>query len=456
VAERLACTQYRNAHEIFRVALYAAMVTGLAGTLFLWLGADWIARVSGYPEAIWAIRTLSPTIFIVAVMAVFRGYFQGMRTTVPTAVSQVVEGIFNAVFSIWLAYIFYDAARIEFAAAGGTAGTGIGALAGLLLIFGVYLLAKPHIKMRINSDHRAEPYETRRKLLAVLARTAVPIIIGSSIFAIANIIDMVMVEGRLSAAGFSHGEAMALYGQFTGKYILLTTLPVSLSLALATAVIPNIAMSQVVNDQQTVNKKINMALRLSMAVAIPAAVGLGVLSEPVLKLLFPSHSDGARLLQYGVVSIVFISFVQIITGILQGLGKVDAPVIGAFFGMLIKLPLNYALIALPGINVIGAVISTCCCYLAAGGIDMYFLHKYTRIKPDVTGVFLKPLCAAGIMGLACYVLYFLCMELTGMNSVSVLVAILCGMGVYAVYMVLIKGFNQEDVTKLPVWLRRLV
>jgi stage V sporulation protein B len=450
VAERQAKGQYRNAHEIFKTAVYAGLVTGTIGAVFMWFGADWIARFFGYPESKYAIRTLSPTIFIVAIMAVYRGYFHGMRNTVPTAVSQVIEGILNAVFSIWLAKVFFDAAYIEYAAAGGTAGTGIGALAGLLIMVGIYAMAKPQIIARVKKDRGAGEYESRRKLLAALIRTAVPIIIGMSIFAIINIIDQKMVASRLAAAGFSPEDATDLFGQFTGKYIVLTTLPVSISIALAAAVVPNIAKSQAEKEEKETVDKINMALRLSMAISIPAAVGLGILGEPILMMLFPNYSEGARLLQVGVVSIIFISFVQIITGVLQGLGKVNAPVIGAFFGMLIKIPLNYFLIAIPGINVIGAVISTCACYLLAGCIDMFFLYKYTKIKPDYTGVMLKPLCASVMMGLACYVTYYVLMELAGRNTVAVMGSILAGLLMYGVYMVMIKGFNKEDLLKLPM------
>jgi stage V sporulation protein B len=434
---------------MFRVSMSAALVTGLFGTAFLFFGAGWLARSSGYPEAVYAIRTLSPTVFICAVMAVYRGYFQGMQRTGPTAVSQVVEQVFNAVFSVWLAYVFFDAARIELAAAGGTAGTGIGALAGLFIVISMYAMAAPKVKKRVKNDGNRKSYEPRRKLLTALARTALPIIIGSSIFAIANFIDMTMIEGRLSAAGFSYEEAKIMYGQFTGKYVLLITLPVSLSMALATAVIPNLAVSRVISDTEAIRQKINMALRLSMFISVPAAVGLGVLGDPILRMLFPGHPDGGRLLQFGVISIIFLALVQIITGILQGVGRVDAPVIAAFFGMLIKIPLNYFLIAIPGINVIGAVISTCVCYMLAGGINIWFMFKYTGVKPDVVGAFIKPLFAAALMGLVCYVMYYLFMEMSGRNAFAAMGAIGVGMGMYLVFMVMVKGFKKEDVERVP-------
>ncbi|MCL2708892.1 MAG: polysaccharide biosynthesis protein, partial [Defluviitaleaceae bacterium] len=405
VSERIALKQFKNAHEVFRVAMKIAMIGGAACSIFLALGAGWLARVTGYPEAVYAIRTLSPTIFIVAVMAVYRGYFQGMNTTVPTAVSQAVEQVFNAVFSIWLAYLFFDAAKIEFSAAGGTAGTGVGAVAGLLVIVGIYALLSKDIKARIDGEQRRMFHsrsfssydvkrpnernrfdENQRVLAKEIIKIAFPIIIGTAIFSIANFIDMTMAQSRLEASGaFDYGEIKVLYGQFTGKYVLLTTLPVSLSTALAVAAVPSIAGSKMVSDHAAVKGKINMALRLSMIVSIPAAVGLGVLSDPILKLLIPRHPEGGILLRYGVAAIIMLALVQTVTGILQGIGKVNVPVVGALLGTLLKVPLNYFLIANPKINIIGAVLSSCAMYLVAALVGIYFLNKYTGITPDIKG-----------------------------------------------------------------------
>jgi len=451
VSERAAKRQYRNAHEIFRVAMIVALTGGAAFALLLAFGAGFLAKLTGYPESVYAIRTLSPTIFIVAVMAVFRGYFQGMQTTIPTALSQGVEQIVNAVFSIVLAYIFFDAARIELSAAGGTAGTGIGALAGLAVIAGIYFVLAKDIRGRAFSTEGSRFVEPRGQIAKEVLKTAFPIIIGTAIFSIANFIDMSMTQSRLEASGaFNYEEIKNLYGQLSGKYVLLTTLPVSLSMALATAAIPSIAGSHVTFDAAAVKNKINTALRLSMIISIPAAVGLGVLSDPILKLLFPNHSDGGILLKYGVAAIIFLALVQIITGILHGIGKVNIPVVGAFIGLMIKIPLNHFLIANPSINILGAVISTCACYIAAAAVGLYFLRKHTGIIPDIAGAFVKPLIAAAAMGLSCYAVYHLLYAVSGSNALSAAASIISGFAVYVAFMILIKGFRKPDIDMLPL------
>jgi stage V sporulation protein B len=241
-----------------------------------------------------------------------------------------------------------------------------------------------------------------------------------------------------------------MYGQLTGKYVLLTTLPVSLSTALAVAAVPSIAGSRIVADEAAVKYKINTAIRLSMIVSIPAAVGLGVLGDPILSLLFPKYPEGGILLKYGIATIIFLAFVQILTGILQGIGKIYVPVIGALFGALIKIPLNYFLIANPAINIAGAVISTFACYAVAAGVAIYFLRRFTGIVPDAMGAFVKPIFSAAAMGLACYSFYHAAFAASGKNGFSVLVAIVLGIAVYAAFLVLVKGFKKDDLESLPL------
>lgn len=105
ISECVVKKEFKRAHRIFRVALELASIVGFLAFILIFFGARYFANIIGSPESFYAILSLSPTVLIVAIMAVFRGYFQGLKNTWPTAISQVIEQIFNAVFSIWLAFI---------------------------------------------------------------------------------------------------------------------------------------------------------------------------------------------------------------------------------------------------------------------------------------------------------------------------------------------------------------
>jgi stage V sporulation protein B len=446
VSERIAIGEHKNAHRVFKVALIISGATGFIAMCALVLISEIFLKSS---NSYYSIIVLAPTVFIVAIMAVFRGYFQGMKNTVPTAISQIIEQIFNAVFSILLAYLLLGIS-LPLAAAGSNAGTGIGALFGLSTIFIIYIFSKKSIKQNIELGNKSGQHESRGAIAKELASIAFPIIVGVAIFSITNIIDMVMVENRLASIGtLSTGDIEALYGQLIGKYVTITTLPVSIATALAIAVVPSIASSVIIKDEKNVNRKINVAMRLAMIISIPSAVGIGVLADPILSLLFPNFPEGGALLRIGSVSVIFLALTQIITGILQGKGHVVVPAVAAFCGAIVKIPLNYFLIANPRIMVAGAVISTIACYAVASTINLAFLCKKTKIRPDFMGIFAKPIFASIIMGAVCYGTYYGSYSLFKSNSLACLLAILIGMFAYGLSMILIGGIKQEDVLMLP-------
>ena len=106
VSERIALKQYRNAHRVFQAALVISTCFGTFFAIVMGLGAHRLADMIDIADSYYSLLTLCPTLVIVAIMSVFRGYFQGMRTMVPTAISQIVEQVFNAFFSVYLAWVF--------------------------------------------------------------------------------------------------------------------------------------------------------------------------------------------------------------------------------------------------------------------------------------------------------------------------------------------------------------
>jgi len=462
ISERISRGKYRDAHEMFKTALAFAAVSGAVVAFVVGFGANFWISLLRHEDAVLATRTLAPTLFFVAILAVFRGYFQGMKTALPTALSQTVEQVFKIAFSLLLAYIFFDAANIQPSVAGATIGSGIAAVAGLAVILLLYALVAKELRTRAIKDRRQHVYESRSSQLMAILQTALPMAVGMSIFAASGIIDMRMAASRMEAAGvFTLDEIRALTGQFTGKFILLTTLPISLSVALSAAVIPEITSSNVRMDTRAVRQKTNMALRLSMILSIPAAVGMAVLANPIIALIFPRTPEGGRLLQVGAASIVFISLVHVLTGALQGLGHVKLPVIAAFFGVLTKIPVNYVLIAMPQVNILGAVISTIVCYIVAAALNIYFLYKKAGILPSIGGAFVKPLIASALMGMLCYVVYHTVEALYVHTALATIIALAMGGLAYVLFMCLLKGFRKSDLQALPVpskvknWLQRL-
>lgn len=455
VSERLAQKQYRNAHKVFQAAFVISSALGLLFAILLYVFAQEVADLFNSSRSYYCILTLSPTLFIVAVMSAFRGYFQGMNTMVPTAISQVIEQIFNAFFSVYLAYLFLQVGvqagqkNIPLGAAGGTMGTGIGALAGLIIVVFSYWLIRPTILRRVERCY--QPYEESHTEVGIkLMHVALPIIAGTAIFSMTNLIDVAMTTRILESIGYTPEAAEALLGQLSGKYVTLTTLPVSISTALVTAALPSITASVTLRDRKQVNRKMNLTYRISMIISVPAAVGIGVLGKQILAMLFPYAKDGGILLTVGAVSIIFLALCQTATGILQGIGHIKIPVIGAALGAVVKVVLNLLLIRIPSINIVGAVIATTGCYLVASVFDVKMLAKYTGVRFDMKGVLLKPVIGSVGMGVAALGSYHVFMMIYPSNTIATLLAITLSVFVYGAIMLLIGGIKEEDLRSMPM------
>ncbi|GFI61601.1 lipid II flippase MurJ [Clostridiales bacterium] len=440
--------EYVNAHKVFEISMAFAGTLGAIGMVALFLFAEEVAVMVEQPESVYCLRTLAPTLFIVGIMSVYRGYLQGMDIMTPTAVSQIFEQLFNAVFSVLLAWILVKQS-IAMGAAGGTAGTGIGALVGLIIIMVYYFKERRKIFREMRYERRGIRHETNGQILLSIITTAVPIIAGTAIFSITNIIDTKMVKSGLMASGaFTQSQADVLYGQLSGKYVTLTTLPVSISSAMATAAIPNIAASVAAGDRRRIKSKINLALKLAMVVAIPSAFGIGILGDNILLMLFPKYPDGGILLKAGAVSIAFLSLCQIVTGELQGIGKIHIPVIGALLGAIAKVILNALLIKNPQINVVGAVISTDACYFVAAIFNLIMLSRITGVRPYYGQIIVKPVLCSIVMSIGCLGSYKLFNIFAG-NTISTLLSIIVAMAIYLVSMLLINGITEKDLRSIP-------
>ena len=455
VAERYSVGRYAAAHRVFRVSMLFACIMGvLCMALMLFCAAPVLSYINS-PKSLLSVQVLVPSIMVVAVMAVFRGYFQGMGSTVPTAISQVIEGVFNTIASIALAYLWMTSTgegvdALPYAAAGASAGTTVSTVVGLLVMVWFYYMLKPRLLDNIKNAPKEKKKADTGDLFKEITRITFPIIAGTAIMSISNMIDTGMVKNLLEAAKvWTEEEINSMNGILQGKFFTITTLPVSISTALATAVIPSIAASVVRKEKAVVRQKINMSLRIAMLISMPSAMGIGLLADQILRMLFGAAPAGGGMLRVGALSIVFLALTQILTGTLQGIGKVQIPMFGVLLGVLVKVIMNYFLISIPAVNVNGAVISTIACYLVAGTFDWIMLTRLTKTKPDMVGILLKPAVAAVVMGMAVYVVYYLVYYILPSNTFATLLAIVAGMGIYFGILLLIGGLKRGDIAMLP-------
>ena len=462
VAARLAMRQRLNAFRVFLCALVFSVVIGLAVALAIFLGAGVISRnLMESPLSIYALRVLAPGLLIVSVMGVVRGYFQGLGTMVPTAVSQIIEQVFNAVVSIAGAAILFNigikaAAKSNnellgpaYGAAGGTLGTVIGALFGLLFLAISFLAYKNVIKKQLRADHTVRK-ESYRRILRIFVWTIIPVIFSTSIYNINQLLDLTIFNKIMAAQGFSEREYMALQGIYTGKYNLLINVPLAMANGLAASVIPSLTAAYTDGDRRVIHEKINQTIRFTMLIALPCCVGFIVLASPLMVLLFnDSSSTPAVLLAVGSVTVVLYSWSTVSNSILQGLDKISTPAKNAGISLVFHLIALFIMLtifkwniySLVGSNIVFAV---CMCYLNVRAIRNTSGYRQELEKP-----FIKPATAAIIMGVASYAVHLFLTIIADGRFIATTISILVALVVYVISILKLGTLSEDDIRALP-------
>ena len=454
MAERIARKQYKNANRLFKGALVYACVVGGAAALFAWFGGRLLLPAGG-ENAVLALKMLAPTIFFCAILGVLRGYFQAHNTMVPTSVSQIIEQLINAIVSVGAAWLFIEwfagneTEEAIYGAAGGTLGTGAGVVAGLLFMVFVFVVNRKEIQRRIDNDYTVE-VESYKEIFRTILMMVTPVIFSTCIYNLSSYLDQSFFAPLMMTNGWKADDITIQYGIFSGQYMVMINIPIALANAASTAVLPSVSGNFAVGDVEGARHKINEAIQMTMFLCIPAAVGMCVLADPIMHLLFPSTTALAgKLLMAGAVSVIFYSLSTITNGVLQGIGKPSLPVRHAALSLVINVAVLAVLTKFTPLGIYSVMIATIAYSLAMCILNGRSVTKHLDYHMDISNMFLRPLAAAVLMGGAAVVVYYGLHRVISSNVICLLPAILVAVVVYGLGYLYIAHPSKELLRRVP-------
>ena len=306
VSERVAIGDHKGAHRIFKIAFATFAVIGLIGSLMLFLGAHLIAvKWLQIPDAEMTLVALSPAIFFVAIASVMRGDFNGRQHIKATARSQSLEQIFKTALTIILVEIVAIISNVstQWMAAGATLATTLATMAGFGYLYLYYKVRRKEIAQEINSTVNYK-YERVRNIVKKIIIVSLPIAITAILSSVNKNIDSFTVVRSLKEF-LPEDEAISQYGILGGKVDTLTSLPLSINVAFATALVPAVSAAKARKDRKTIKQKTKFSLLISMLIGLPCTIGMCVFAEQILNLLYPNASDGTLILQISSLTILF-------------------------------------------------------------------------------------------------------------------------------------------------------
>ncbi|WIV13042.1 polysaccharide biosynthesis protein [Proteiniborus sp. MB09-C3] len=451
VSEKRALHDYRGAHRVFRISFMGFLAAGIITSLFVYFTAGYIVEAVGNSKAYYSLIAMTPALFFVPIMSAFRGYFQGRQSMTPTAISQFIEQLFRVSIGLFLAYQLVGIGLPQ-AAGGASFGASAGAIAGTIIIVIIYIKEKGKIIEEVKSSAASEQ-ESVSKIVKDILIIAVPITIGASILPIISTIDTFLIMRRLQEIGFTQKEATALYGQLTGNAQTLINLPQVLSMAIAVSLVPAISSAFARKDFSEIRSTTKSGIRVTLLIGLPCAFGLFILSTPIIDLLYYNYSLAEKqstgaILQILAISLIFLTLIQSLTAILQGLGKIMIPVKNLAIGAIVKTIFTYILTGIPSINVKGAAISTIMAYLVAAILNFIEVKKYTKVQFRFIDIALKPIISTLIMTAIVWVSYRYTSGILG-SKISTVLSIGIGGIAYVIALLLSGALTSEDFELLP-------
>lgn len=392
-----------KSRQVLRTGLALSISLGILFTLVALISASWVSNVILTDSRVYyTFIAMIPMIGIVAVTAIYRGYFQGKQNMIPSAISSILESIIRIFFMLWFAWLLLPKG-IAFAAAGAMLGVTVGEIGGMLaILWQYYVIVKKDKKEGLATvEKTAEPHvkitqPSSKPLLRRLLGISIPVTASRLVGSFSYLLESIITVRSLALAGIATAAATSQYGSLQGMVIPLLLLPGALTSSLAVSLVPSLSEAAARKDLNTIHKRMHQALRLALVTGAPFAVLMYILAVPLCTLLY-GNADTAPMLRLMAPFALFIYVQAPLQAALQAMDRPGRALINTLIGAVVKIILIVTLASRPEYGIYGAIIA-----IMVNSILVTLLHGYSVVKLislslRVTDT-LKTLCAMIIMG----------------------------------------------------------
>ncbi|MBR5783079.1 MAG: polysaccharide biosynthesis protein [Clostridia bacterium] len=456
VSESVATGRTNEPKRIFKNSLLVFGIVGLVLSILLILFVEPISSMLLSGDTVnYCIAMIAPAIFFVAVSSVIKGYFQGYKDMRPSAYFQVIEAGFKLVGLVIVILMIYrwNITDPVYLACGGILGVTFGSFAASLFMLMRFLREKDFGKY----DPDGLPDNSNASIVKTIITLAIPISLSSAVMSVTSTLDMIFVKFSLQRYGLANGMlaqdavemAKDVYGAYIGSTSSLFNLPPTITITVGIAVLPFLTSAFVVGKMKEAHRNMRSAAKVVSLIAMPCALGMSVMSEGIIKLLFKSdfHNVGIPCLRLLAISIFFVSFVSLTSTFLQSVGKVNISLITMGIGAVMKLVIN--LIMVEKIGIMGAPMGTFACYGSIFLLNCLFIKKYMKFAMPLGTILVRPFICTALCCLVAWGSWKGLVLLLGYSRLWILVSLMLAVAVYAVAVLAFKVLSKEDMILLP-------
>ena len=496
VSENMTKKRYNDVRMIHKISVPFFTVMGIVCFAVIFGASIPYSRyVIKSPYAVYGMMCLAPTVFFGCLASAYRGYYEGQRNMMPTAVSEIIEAVVKLVVGSVLAYgiliwglnsneathsfmgIHFDDPEeahrtiFAFSVSGAIIGISLSSMLSWLYYF---------LKFKFQGDGIPEDYfknsieaREKRETFNQIVRTALPIAGGALVMSLGSWVDSVIIQNVLlnlahtNGAELEHqyhrfyspetfrGDDITIHTNLWGCYsnaLTLMQLVTAVTQVFGSSAMPNVTSAWIKGDKKELRQSINTVLKITMMFTLPMAFGLCVLAHPIMGLVFgrsPAIVEiGGNILTVMGITTIFTAIITPICSMINGIGKVKIPMILYIICMVVKVGTSWIFVSIPEINVQGATAGSMVSYALICVIGMFLLIRYSGIVPDFFSTTVKPFIGAVCSSVAAY---FSNELFTGLmpGRLSTIMAVLVAVVVYVAVLLIIRTFSAEEVKFLP-------
>ena len=377
ISEYRAEGDVERAEQLYTKAMRALVPIGALGFAVMLLGADALAHLIGNSCASACIAALSPSVVLIFMTGILRGYFQGFGDMTPTAVSQVIEAAGKLGLGLLLSTLAVRRGAdiptaSAFAVLGLTAGSAISVM---------YLLLVKRSRSMKRKTAGLQLRHSDKNGLGRLLRSAVPITLSAVLAGATGLLDTWLILRGLQSVGFSEALANSIFGSYTTLVLPVFNLVPSLVTGVALSTVPMLTEAIKRHERESEEALLRSSLKLGAIIAMPSSFGLAAFSRQLLELVFSRHAEAvemcAPLLSALSASVLLSCLITVTNAALQAYGKAHLPMISMLAGAAVKLIVGYILIGYTGIGVLGAPLSTLACNTTILLLNFAFIGRYS-------------------------------------------------------------------------------
>lgn len=429
ISEYNAKNQQQTVNKYIKVSFKLVLIIGLlCGILMFWIISPLICKLYNLEKLLLPLQMISFIIPFSAIVAVFRGIFQGIFEMQYIVESRAVEQIIIILSAVFLVLCGFSVPGVLFGNVLGFVGT---------LCFCLIIFNKKFSK--IFCDVKEVQMSLREEI--IISKKIISFSIPIILIAISEI-------GIYSSCTI----IMPLFITVTkigyfGIAEPISRLPMMISSTLATTMLPTTSKNYAQNNKNILEKYTFDSIRYNILITLPLCILIIVFSKEIILLLFftkPDYVNASMTLSILTGAMFFYSIFVIVSSIIQGINKPKISmylIIGTFISIILL-----SFVFIPIFNVNGGALATFISLMTICVLSIVYLNKFISL----TG-FINKISKIGLSGI---ILTFI-LILIPKSTITLILSTIIIIPIYLLLLLLFKGYTEYDLYLLEKFFKKI-